>query len=378
MPQGFVPTSALSCGTPSNCAAGGTYNGQPVMITTSDRGHSFATVALPVGVGHLDTLSCTSRGFCAGLAADSEALNTPFTDATFLSTSNYGRSFSDQPILAGESMQSLSCLSNLDCTAVGWNDTVGPNDFTAGVAARTTNGGRTWVAGTLPAGLGISYLSKLSCADSLHCSVIGTIAISIADPGPPNCLKMKPPGGLPPANNPLPTNVQSRAVKNISESESRAATKEQLKEAESKEELFPCYESGPHATLVNDIASTTDGGLSWSPDRLPANVPAPMLSNLSCPTGNQCWVAGSESISQQIGKTLFGGSSVVLGTTNGGSSWSKITFSVPKHIRTYNGKVGEGLGSIDCPSEGVCVALGVGTQSAPSVPAYSLIVPGSS
>ena len=163
MPHGFVPTSDLACGAVSDCAAGGTHNGKPALLATTDGGHSFSIDPLPVGVGHLDTLSCTASGFCAGLAADSEALNVTPTHATFLSTNDGGKTFADAPILAGDSMQSLVCSSSLNCTAVGWNDVLGSNDITAGLAARTTDGGQTWTAGALPAGLGVSYLSQLAC-----------------------------------------------------------------------------------------------------------------------------------------------------------------------------------------------------------------------
>jgi photosystem II stability/assembly factor-like uncharacterized protein len=378
MPHGFAPTSELACGGVSDCAAGGTYNGKPVLLTTSDGGHSFAMAPLPVGVGHFDTLTCPSAGVCAGLAALSERLELTPTDATFLITGNAGKTFTDAPILAGDSMQSLACSSSLDCTAVGWNDALGSNHITEGVAARTTDGGESWAAGTLPAGLGISYLSQLACADAVHCWISGTIAITVTHPSPPHCLKLSQPESPPGATTPtIPTSVQSPAVKAISQAESRSATSQELKTAETGDQLFPCSGPKSETSFINDIASTTDGGLSWTPDELPANVPEPGFSDLSCPTHNECWAAGGDAVPQQVGKTLFGGSSVLLGTTDGGSTWSKVTFSVPKHVQTYNGKTGEGIGQIDCPTPGLCVALGSGIRSAPSVPTYSLVVPGS-
>ena len=74
MPNGFAPTSQIACGSASNCAAGGTHNGQPVLAATNDGGETWALDPLPSGVGHLDTLSCPSTNFCAGLAAHSKRL----------------------------------------------------------------------------------------------------------------------------------------------------------------------------------------------------------------------------------------------------------------------------------------------------------------
>jgi hypothetical protein len=315
-------------------------------------------------VGHLDTLSCPSSGFCAGLAAASEFLQAGATHATFLSTSDGGRTFSDAPILAGDSMQSLSCSSSLDCTAVGWSDGLGLNDSTAGVAARTTDGGRKWEAGALPAGLGINGLSQLSCADALHCSVTGTIAITVQNP--PQCIPVPPQV----TTTTMPPSVQSPAVRAISQVESRIATNANLNAAEAANGIYSCGSNGQ--SLVGDIASTTDGGLSWSPDPLPSDVPEPMFTGLSCPTDNQCWASGSDAAPEQIGNVHNGGGPVLLGTIDGGSTWSLVTFSVPAGASNYLAQSYLSMGWIDCPSAGVCVALGTGAQSAPTVPTYSL------
>ena len=368
MPQGFDPTSPLACGGRSDCVVGGTDNGQPVLVTTNDGGQTFGVTPLPAGVGHLDTLSCPSAEFCAGLAAPSEQLAIGATDATFLSTSDGGKTFSDSPILSGDSMESLNCSSSTDCTAVGWNDTLTPNDPTAGVTARTTDGGRTWSAGALPGGFGISYLSQLSCADSLHCLVNGVINIAVQNP--PQCASIlrRFPIAAPttPTN---PTSAPSAAVRRIANIESSAVANENQKVTND----ISCNPSGH--TLVSDIASTTDGGLSWTPNQLPADVPEPQISGLSCPTDKQCWATGSEAVPQQIGNTFDGGSSMVLGTTDGGSTWSKVTFSVPTGAPNDESQSYLSIGPIDCPSAGVCVALGVGAQNSPSIPTYSLTVP---
>ncbi len=374
MPQGFAPTSSIACGGASDCAAGGTDNGQPVLATTTDGGHTWTLAPLPPDVGHLDTLTCPSSNFCAGLAADSEFLQVGTTDATFLSTTDGGKTFTDTAILAGDSMQSLTCSSNLDCTGVGWNDVLGPNDLTAGVAARTTDGGVTWTPGVLPVGLGVNSNSQLSCPDASHCSMTGTIAIAVQNP--PQCGAAVPqrfPGGT---SAKTPLSPQSPAVQGIAQAESLAASIENLKGAGSGDG-FSCNSTG-QPTFIGAIASTQDGGLSWTPDPLPAAVPEPIFSDLSCPTDNQCWATGSDAVPEQVGTSRNGGSPMLLGTTDGGSTWSNVTFSVPQGAPNYYGQGYLSMGWISCPSTGICVALGTGAQSAPSVPTYSLVVPGSS
>ena len=371
MPQGFHPTSPLACGGIAECAAGGTYKGQSVLVSTSDGGHSFVIIPLPAGDGSLYTISCPSPESCAGLAAAHADSNRTPTDATFLSTSDGGSTFVDAPILAGDSMHALACSSSIDCTAVGTSDALGVNDWTAGVVARTEDGGRTWVVGNLPSGFGVSYLSQLSCADALHCSVAGNIAIAVANP--PQCASVPQPGASTTTTQ-APTTVPSPAVQSISRFESQVAASEIQKDAQSNSG-FSCNPGGQ--TLISDIASSSNGGLTWTPDRLPVDVPQPQLFGLSCPTDNECWAAGSDAVPQQIGNVYNGGSSVLLGTTDGGTTWSKVTFSVPTDAPNDEGQSYLSIGLIACPSANVCVALGATAQGSPNAPVYSLVVPGS-
>lgn len=367
MPQGFDPTSPLSCSGVSDCAAGGTDNGQSVFVATTDGGRSFAVTPLPTGLGHLDKLSCPSDGYSAGLAADSKFLGDGTTDATFLSTSDGGRTFNDSSIIAGDSMESLACSSSKDCTAVGTSDVGSSNQTGAGVAARTTDGGRSWTVGAIPAGFGISGSSPVACADALHCSVIGLINIAVQNP--PQCASLPPFDQHAASTTTTSTSAPEPGVQRVAQIAAAAANSVNQGNSNS----FSCSSSG--STLVSDIASTTDGGLSWSPDPLPADVPLPQLGGLSCPTQDECWATGSEAVPQQVGSSTNGGSSVVLGTTDGGSTWSKVTFSVPTGAPNYDDQSYLSIGWIDCPSGSVCVALGTGAQSSPSIPTYSFTVP---
>jgi photosystem II stability/assembly factor-like uncharacterized protein len=368
MPQGFAPTSAIACGGVSSCAAGGTDDGHSVLASTSDGGRSWTLSPLPGGVGHLDTLSCPVSDFCAGLAADSELLQIGTTNATFLSTEDGGKTFTDMPIVNGDSMQSLTCTSELDCAAIGWSNALGPNDWSAGVSARTTDGGRSWSSESLPSGLGVNYVSQLSCADALHCWMIGMIAISIQNA--PQCAGL----GLSPGagSTTTPTSPQSPAVAAVAQTESQAMSRQLLKDAGSKE--FFCGHPG-QPTFIGALASTRDGGLSWTPDSLPDDVPQPMFSDLSCPTDTQCWVTGSDAVPRQVGTSYNGGQPILLGTTDGGSTWSNVTFSVPEGAPNAYGQGYLSLGGISCPSAGSCLATGTGAQSSPSVPVYSLVTP---
>jgi hypothetical protein len=364
MPDGFAPTSQIACGSASNCAAGGIHNGQPVFAATNDGGETWALDPLPSGVGHLDTLSCPSQNFCAGLAGHSKDLSNGTTDATFLFTTTGGKKFTDEPLVSGDSMQSLSCSSDQDCTAIGSSDALGgPNNFAAGVSARTTDGGATWFPGTVPDGLGVGG-SALSCPDAEHCWMTGLIAIPSQNP--PQCAGTTFPGdGV--TTTPT-TSVQSPAVAAVAQAESAATAKEYQKEAGSAD--FGCNAPG-WPLFIGAVASTSDGGLSWTPDSMPADVPQPVFEGLSCPTDSQCWVTGSDVVPRQVGTTYDGGQPILLGTTDGGATWSDVTFSVPEGAPDDYGQSYLSLGEIACPSAGSCVALGDVAQSTPTSPVYS-------
>ena len=51
MPSGFSPTTRLSCAAAGDCDAGGSYNGQFVLVSTTNGGHLFNVAPLPSSVG---------------------------------------------------------------------------------------------------------------------------------------------------------------------------------------------------------------------------------------------------------------------------------------------------------------------------------------
>ena len=365
MPSGFLSTSPLVCADATDCAAGGTYNAQPVLVTTSDGGHSFAIDPLPAGVGTISSLSCPSTQFCAGLAAKSVDPNSVPVDATLLTTGDGGVHFLNSSIVAGDSMAQVVCSSTTSCTAIGVSDSSG-NDVTSGVSAVTANGGESWSAGTFPLGFGITAQSQISCADPQHCSVLGDIEMPVANP--PACASVTPSTPSTPSTPP----PQSAAVATISKLEYRYAIAA-LQGSDSK--VFSCQLGGNGETLISDVASTSDGGRSWTPELLPSDVPQPQLSGISCPSDAECWTSGSAAISQKIGRAYDGGSSVLIGTTNAGVTWSKVIFSVPKGSANFDGQSFLSAAFISCPTINDCAANGTGAQGATSASIYTLRVP---
>jgi hypothetical protein len=382
MPSGFSATTSLSCGGGGSCDAGGTYNGQSVLVSTTDGGHSFTVAPLPSTVGTLFSLSCSGQ-FCGGLASV-EAPYSPIyhpgalgeshpTNATFVSTDDDGSTFTSTAITAGNSLWTLECTSSLDCVALGdqGSSSDGTTDWAEGVMETTNDGGNTWTSASLPSGFAVGTDSALSCADALHCSVSGQI--SVAFENPPACATMNHSSDSP-TSLPITAGAPSAALKTIVQFESSLITSANL-QAIPDTEGFGC--SWPAERRVSDIMSTTDGGNTWTPEQLPASVPGPDLLGLSCPTDNECWASGIDENAQKIPGGADPGRSILLGTTDGGATWSTVTFSVPAGTPSFQSAFGDGIGSISCPTANVCVANGVGMADSASLPLYRLVIPSS-
>lgn len=368
MPSRFGPSSPLACAGSTWCAAGGTYQGQPVLLTTADGGHSFRVIPIPDGLGTLRSLTCPSVGACDGLVASSTGSDTGALDATFLTVTDGGTAFSDHPILSGDSMVALACASLARCTVVGQTDATENTLVPVGVVAVTSDAGGTWTAGRVPTGLGIKgMLSQLVCTDATHCVTTGRVAIKNAEQCPPTR-----PGASATAGPSLATIAMAPSVYAISRAESNIAASWAAK-TQNYAGGGGC--SSGSVTEVSVVATSSDGGLSWTPRALPGDVPKPQLNGLACPSATECWVSGSESIPQKIGSALDITSPMLLGTTNAGANWSKVTFSVAATAPNPTGQSYVTIGAISCPSASVCLAKGSGAQGADLGPVYSLVIP---
>ena len=383
MPSGFSPTTTLSCGSNSDCDAGGTYNGQSVLVSTTNGGHSFTVAPLPSAVGTLFSLSCSSGQFCGGLAAQDLPFSGKYqpgtlqygqpTNATFLSTDDNGSTFTSNPITAGNSLWTLECTSSLDCVALGDQGSTsdGTTDWAEGVIETTNDGGNTWASASMPSGFAVGHDSVLSCADALHCSVSGEISVPFENP--PACATMNHSSNSP-TSLPVTAGAPGGALETIVQFESSIITSANLRAIPNTAD-FGCM--WPPEMPVSDIMSTTDGGNTWTPEQLPANVQAPTLGGLSCPTDNDCWASGFDENVQRVPGGTENTESVLLGTTDGGATWSTVTFNVPPGTSSFQTALSDGIGRISCPTANVCLANGVGMADAASLPFYRLAIPSS-
>jgi photosystem II stability/assembly factor-like uncharacterized protein len=326
VPDGVTFTSALSCASATDCAAGGLYYGhQPVYLSTASGGHSWTVSPLSADVGQISNLDCVTAATCRGLASASGNLMSPgfdlIADMHFVVTSDGGRHFTVVRFRHGESIQTVSCPTASRCVAVGLYDNgnirTGP-DLDYGVLLTSDDGGLTWQPHAWPKGYGPGAFPDVTCVDASHCAMIGFV------------------------------------------------------ERNGTEGNQVAFTSGKDAVQYTVIAFSTDGGATWTASTLPHTIPYPMIDALTCPTTQTCYAAGSDLIAQRIGNTYNEGSSVVAITNDAGRRWQRATFAVPAKVP--GGMQGDSfmdIGQIQCPQPDACVAIGVSDQGSTSTPIYT-------
>jgi hypothetical protein len=368
MPSGFNATTSLSCGGALECDAGGTYEGQAVLVSTSSGGHQWTVNSLDGVSGDLLDVSCSSAIDCNAIAGPSWAESEPNIsiglrsglepNESFVTTTNAGTSWSSTPLASpSNDVVDFACADSQDCILVGMTAITQPYDAPSGFFVRVTDdGGTTWTSGSLPAGFGVDSpgVSRVSCSDAKHCALIGSI--ELVEPNPPQCAS-KLNNALAKVAAPAWELSPSPAVQAVAGPEAVISAKVNAEEGGSD-----CSPNGLYS--ASDIALTTDGGLTWVPQPIPAGVASPALEVISCASSQVCWAAGSAAVAPNAP------SSLVIGTTDGGETWTKATFDTPPGASDFEGQSFLSIGTISCPSSSICVALGSAAPGSSSTPVY--------
>jgi hypothetical protein len=327
VPDGVTFTSALSCASVTDCAAGGLYYGhQPVYLSTANGGHSWTVRPLPAGVGQIETLACVAATACRGLASPSGEPASPgfsaiYSGMRFFVTADGGRNFTVTSFPQDAAIQSVACPTDSHCVAIGvyshFSAKDGP-DLDQGVLMTSDDGGLTWQRGAWPKGYGPGWQPEVTCADASHCAMIGFV------------------------------------------------------EHNGTERNQYGYTSGKDAVQYTVTGFSSDGGETWTTSTFPRSMPYPVIEVLTCPTTTTCYAAGSDLDAQRIGTTDNIDSSVVAVTHNAGRTWQQVTLAVPAQVPA--GMQIDAFAEIDqiqCPQADACVAIGSAGQGSTSTPVYT-------
>jgi hypothetical protein len=325
LPQGFTLTTGLQCVSALQCYAGaidqGSGTSMPALMATANGGNSWSSRSISAASGVLYSLSCSSDQNCAGLMA-ANPLNP--TASVFVNTSNGGSHWTGSSLPASAVEHSLTCVSSSDCLVDG-DVPSSPGAPGTGTVLVTENAGSTWTSSSLPTGT--ASVTDVTCPTAQDCFAIAAyVAQSL-----PSC----------PATPPTQPGTELCG-------------------------------STPGALVTEPIASG-DGGDTWQLRQLPSSVPEPQIFGISCPTATQCWLVGSQAIATQssVEGTVegFGGSPLLVSTSNGGSDWSTVVVPTPQSAP--NDDLISTIGTIQCPTTTSCIALGATIQAASHSIVYS-------
>jgi hypothetical protein len=190
----------------------------------------------------------------------------------------------------------VSCPSTNECVAVG-----GDGNLDA-VASTSSDGGNTWIQGTLSENE--PELNAVDCSSVVHCTAVGNGAAALSTDSGEQWTSIS----IPTDN----TTLLSVSCPSTSLCVSAGVSP---------------GTAGPYA---GEVLLSTNGGAAWTESTLPASAGA--IGSVACPTTKFCVAVGAS----------------ILVSTNGGTTWSE---------RTVAGGMGV-LRSVACSSATTCVAIG--------------------
>ena len=321
VPAGVTGVTGLSCPSATVCQAVGTSSRsgsnliEPAVLGTSDGGATWATETLPVSMGTSITVSCGGVGTCE-LAGVDNGVSPGW--GVLLGTADDGATWATQPMPVGvDGLRAVSCASATACTAIGYTGNDGatsvvassdggetwqwvaaiPNATLTGLSCpsasvceavglvnsrpgiyRTTDGGTTWSAQPVPAGM--TSLSGVSCASTSVCEAVGSGSADVIGTTD---------GGATWSAQPVPAGLNGLTGVSCAS-------------------VAVCEAVGYGGSA--DVIGTTDGGATWTSQTVPTGVN--QLDAVACGAPSDCEAVG----------TTSAGSLAVVTTTDGGATWA--------------------------------------------------------
>ncbi len=345
--------SAVGCAAGGPCFAFGTLpgGGTGTLLKTSDGVSGWVAESLPGGLQTVDGIACPSTTTC--FLAGSQTTSVPVVVATTDGGSTW--SVGSLPWDTGPSnFAGIACPSTDTCFAVGSSggDLKTP---TSGIVEATTNGGTTWNAQALPAG--VSVLAAIACPSTTTCLTVGQGGVDITSDGGATWRN----AGVTLQSGSFdaiacPTVSTCFIVGSIwSGSRYTDVAMVSTDSASTWADLpVPSGQGGfsaiacPSTTVCylvhgNTIVATADGGTTWTSQTLTGIIG---IATIACPATTTCFVAGFTTMP-----------AMALAVTSDGATWS--TEPLPPGLGDTTG--------IACPSTTTCHSVGVTTDGISSV-----------
>lgn len=167
--------SGVSCPTATQCIAvgsnGASLPGSGVVIATSDGGATWSAATSPQNALVVSSVTCASAADCLAIVSDG-------TSTWSAHSTDFGTSWQQEGDLPASFIpeNDLTCMGET-CLDAGYVPT--SNSHGQGAIAMSGDGGQTWAAATVPAGIGV--LQSTACPSPTVCLAGGTTGTTVSD-----------------------------------------------------------------------------------------------------------------------------------------------------------------------------------------------------
>ncbi len=317
----------MTCPTTLTCyvLAGG--KGGIAGYKTNDGGLTWESLLIP-GADLTTAFSCPNAATCfaGGFLTGGAGIH-----AVLLATSDGGSSWETKPFALAPQIDSIDCASSTTCVATVGGLNYGPNTVPQEAVYWSVDAGGSWREATsVPSGL----VASLDCPTVTTC--IGLTYVQPAHTPVIESLRTSDAG--------YTWHSAVLALKGVAFT---APSCPDASHCVAIVQTTPQPDPSVPGQLV--AVASSDGGQSWQPYELPADLSTDALGfGLSCPTDLQCWAPIL--LHQDQGSPQ----PVIAATTDGGHTWQQDPISdscTSAGCITY-------IQALQCPVSSTCLALG--------------------
>jgi len=316
LPSDISITTPLQCPvSATSCYAAGYDAGRVVLLATTDGGQHWAARRIPGSVNFADALACTTHDTCVGLFVENgyaPGYDLKASDATVLVTRDGGLTWSAGPPAPHGQLPDYLACGGTTCVLLDQLITQDNSRSVSGSGSLTIAPG-SWAAW-------YSHDGGATWRRGAHPDSLWTMA-----------------------SNDLP---EAGTISCSDRLHCWAAMSSQIGEP----------------AIATAFAATSDGGATWVTQSLPVRRARQFIPQaMSCPTALRCYAAGGDSAGP-----------VILMTRDGGHVWTPVNLPKTNTGKPRESGIEPAIGLIACAAAGRCVAAPDNSQSAHSVPIYSL------
>jgi hypothetical protein len=309
-----------SCGSSTECiAVGGTHSGLALIERSTDGGTTFTTSYVPSGAPEMTSVDCNDPFHCVAVGSSSALYSTDGGITWMLGTVPVPAPVSGVTI--SYILSGAACENDTVCVAVGTETISGTISVQSSIFIHSTDGGQTWTNNTAPSP---NLVASVMCAPSF-CIAVGEESFQSVD------------GGV--TWNEHPNGVG--AAKDV------ACTTDQTS----------CLIVGPNAsgvsmpTAAGFLSISATHGQSWVPSS--ANLPASTanIESVGCGGTTDCMIVGPS--------PTTGGALVVLTSVDSGGHWTSLTGPTGYDSTPLSGVQGfYPWPNVACISSTACIVVG--------------------